>query len=210
MSVADTEIDARYGQQPPPRYFGKYAGLVLDNGPPSQGGSHRGRIKVQVPGILEEKPSSDDQRPLEVLADPAFLPGFFFVPEKDDPVWVEFVAGDINYPIWTGVWYPEAGTPRTADGAMPTLDQKVIRTRSGQVITLEDTEGGEQLVIKDEKNGNTITLDAKGITLEATAAITLSFKPTSGKPSTITLDANGIALEATDVNVKVDNAMDVS
>jgi len=210
MSVVETEGDPRYGEEPPPRYYGKYAGLVLDNDPPPSGG-HRGRVQVQVPGILEETPNGEDNRALEVLADPAFLPGFFFVPDKQDRVWVEFVAGDINHPIWTGVWYPEDKSPKTAAGGAPTLDQKVIRTRSGQVVQLDDTAGGEQLVIKDEKNGNTITLDKEGINIEGSASgkgVTLTFGGTTvvvkddaitltkGK-STVILDSQGVGISDT-------------
>lgn len=186
------------------RYYGKYAGLVTDNGPPASG-SHRGQVKVKVPGILEETPDGGSHQPIEVLAAPAFLPGYFFVPENEAPVWVEFIAGDINYPIWTGVWYPDDAAPKAVDagqptqaGSAPTLDQKVIRTRSGQVIQLDDTDGGEQLVIKDEKNGNTVTLSSAGVTIWATGSggkVTLQFggqQPTASvvvQDNTITLTA---------------------
>jgi Type VI secretion system/phage-baseplate injector OB domain len=207
MLDADDD-DPRYGRQPPRRYYGKYAGLVLDNSPPSSG-AHRGEIKVKVPGILEEKPGGSDNQPIELLAAPAFLPGFFFVPEKDAPVWVEFVAGDINFPIWTGVWYPKDAAPKTADSEAPTLDQKVIRTRSGQVIQLDDTDGSEKLVIKDEKNKSTITLDSGGIKIEAGASggsVTLTFGQTTvtlkdesieidqGGTNSIKMSASGVAI----------------
>jgi len=158
-----------------PRYYGKYAGLVTDSGPPD-GHEHRGQIKVQVPGILEEAPRAESSRPIEVLATPAFLPGMFFIPEKGAQVWVEFVAGDINFPIWTGVWYPDGETPHTASGGAPTEHHKVIRTRSSQVITFDDTEGSEQTVVKDDKHGNTITLDQHGVTVEASSSGSLTLK----------------------------------
>ena len=205
----DAEDDPRYGQSHARRYYGKYAGLVTDDGPPSDGSAHRGQVKVQVPGILEETPDRQDQQPIEVLAYPAFLPGFFFVPKNEDPVWVEFVAGDINYPIWTGVWYPDDAAPKATDpgqptqaGEAPTLDQKIIRTASGQVIQLDDTSGSEQLVIKDETNGNTITLDSKGIKVEDANNNTVTLdsngiKVEDSNSNTVTMDADGIKGEAT-------------
>jgi len=211
MNAMDSEDDARYGQQQPRRYYGKYAGLVTENGPPSSG-SHRGQVKVKVPGILEETADGNGSQPIEVLAAPAFLPGFFFVPEEQDPVWVEFVAGDINFPIWTGVWYPEDATPSTVGGDAPTLDQKVIRTKSGHVIQLDDTSGSEQLVIKDETNGNIITLDQNGVKIEATASggsVTLMFGQTTvtlkgdsfeieqGGTHSVKLDATGVTVSDT-------------
>jgi hypothetical protein len=199
----DADDDARYGAAQPRRYYGKYAGLVTDNGPPPDGGSHRGQVKVKVPGILEETPDGNEHQPLEVLAYPAFLPGFFFVPDNEAPVWVEFVAGDINFPIWTGVWYPDDKTPKATSptspgqqGDAPTLDQKIIRSKtdSGQVIQLDDTSGSAQTVISDEANGNLITLDQNGINITASAAgmsVTLTFGQTTVvvKDKTITLTA---------------------
>jgi hypothetical protein len=205
--MTDADDDARYGQHPPRHYYGKYAGLVTDNKPPSSG-SHLGQVMVKVPGILEETPDGSSHQPIEVLAAPAFLPGFFFVPEIEAPVWVEFVAGDINTPIWTGVWYPDDATPKAIDageptqpGSAPTLDQKVIRTRSGQVIQLDDTDGSEQLVIKDEKNGNTITCSSTGITIWATGSggnVTLQFGGGQQPTATVVVQDNTITLTAGD------------
>jgi hypothetical protein len=246
MSLDD---DPRQTRQPPQRYYGKYAGKVIDNSPPDSG-VHRGQVMVRIHGILEEKVKpvvleafeeerdasmvrthgileekskpvvpgalegkrdASDSQPIEILAAPAFLPGFFFIPEIGAPVWVEFVAGDINFPIWTGVWYPNDATPKTAEGDAPTRDQKVIRTRSGHVLQLDDTDGGEKIVIKDEANKSTITLDASGIKIDASASggsVTLTFGQTTltlkedsieieqGGTNSIKLSASGVAISA--------------
>jgi hypothetical protein len=168
------------------RYYGKYAGIVVDN-VAQQGGAHRGEIKVKVPGILEQTPDGSDNQPLEIVAAPSFLPGFFFVPEAEDQVWVEFVAGDINFPIWTGVWYPEDAPPTDSDGEAPDEHKKIIRTPSGQVIHLDDTEGSEKTVIRDETNANTVTMDKDGINIE--------FAPDADTTSTVTLDKDGVTIE---------------
>lgn len=174
-----------------PRHYGKYAGVVVENGPPPGGGGHRGQLKVKVPGILEETSDGAGNQPIEVLAAPAFLPGCFFVPDAGAQVWVEFVAGDINFPIWTGVWYPDDKAPQAAGGDAATENQKVIRTRSGQVITFDDADGSEKTVIKDEKNGNTVTLDPGGITIEASSSGSLTLK--LGQ-STITMKSDSIEI----------------
>ncbi|HXQ45348.1 MAG TPA: phage baseplate assembly protein V [Caulobacteraceae bacterium] len=193
MSMPAYEKDPRYGQFTPTRYLGKYAGLVTNNDPPASG-DHRGEVTVQVPGILEETPDGSDHQPLEVLAAPAFLPGFFFVPEVNDPVWVEFVAGDINSPIWTGVWYPKDATPHTFDGNAPTRTQRIIRTKSGHVVQLDDTSGSEQLVITDSTNSNTFASDANGVAVTSATAISLTYKPQSGPSTSITIDSSGVTI----------------
>lgn len=143
------------------KYFGKYPGRVLKNAAP-ESQPHRGELLVEVSGILEEAPGGGGQRPLQAVAKPCFAPGFFFIPEEGASVWVEFVAGDINSPVWTGVWYPKDATPQTANAKAPTESQKVIRTASGHVMELDDD--GAKIVLID-KHQNTITLNDNGITI---------------------------------------------
>jgi hypothetical protein len=215
----------RYGQETTERHYGKYAGVVADNNPPASG-PHRGEIVVSVPGILEETPDGNGNQPIKVTAAPAFLPGYFFVPNQNDTVWVEFVDGNINYPVWSGVWYPRGKTPATVNGDAPTLDQKIIRTRSGQVIQLDDSSGSERFVIKDEVHKATIVLDDNGITITSPTAIALNFQPDGGTSATLTLDSNGltatcgqssltisssqIVLSRPSVNLTVASTVDVS
>ncbi len=190
--------DTREREHEPEKFFGKYPGLVLENEPPEDA-SHRGELLVEVPGILEETPDGEDQQPIQLIARPCFHPGFFFIPEVGDQVWVEFVAGDINSPLWVGVWYPTDGTPLTAEGESPTEFQKVIRTPSGQLIQLDDSDGEEKTIITDEANSNIVTLDANGIkTEDANNVITMDsngIKLEDGNNNTVTMDSNGIKLE---------------
>ena len=159
------------------KYFGKYPGVVVNN----EGDDlKRGELLVCVAGILEEiteecenptrtsRPdtknnpvSRAEQRPIVVIAKPCFQPGFFFLPEKDDPIWVEFVCGDINHPVWTGVWYSKNNLLKTAKGNQPEYSDKIIRTKSGHVIELTDTEDEEHILIQ-HKTGSSIEIDADG------------------------------------------------
>ena len=164
------------------KYYGKYPGVVLGNAAPEDGSAHRGEVLVEVPGILEEDPSGDGERPIQVIAKPCLPPGFFYVPEEDDHVWVEFAAGEIDSPLWSGVWYPDDAPPQTPDGDAPTQFQKVIRTLAGHVVLLDDTDGSEQIVVFDGVNDNRITCDQDGVVLE------------DANGNTITMDADGIEL----------------
>lgn len=139
-------------------YYGKYPGIVVENAAADEA-AHRGDLTVDVSGLLEESPDGG-VRPMRVVAKPSFLPGFFFIPEKEAQVWIEFVAGDVNSPIWTGVWYPADAAPLRADEEAPTEAHKVIRTPSGHVLELDD-ENGKIIVL--DKNENRITLDENGI-----------------------------------------------
>lgn len=152
-------LDANEGGLRRPRRYGKYPGVVLDNNPTD--GAHLGKVKVRVPAILEED-AGGEPRPIEVVARPCLPPGFFFVPENGDHVWVEFAAGDVNTPIWVGVWYPEDRPPHDSGGNAPTERQKVIRTQAGHVVTLDDD--AAKIVIQD-KHGNTLTMEQGKVTV---------------------------------------------
>lgn len=166
----DTYLD-RQERDTAEKYYGKYPGLVRQNTPPENDRDnpdhiHRGELLVEVPGILEETENGEDEQPIQVWAKPCFHPGFFFIPQEGDQVWVEFIAGDLNTPVWTGVWYPLEATPKTVTNEAPTYFQKVIRTASGHVVQLDDTEGEEKIVIT-HKSGAQVNLDENGSVLIA-------------------------------------------
>lgn len=169
------------GQTAARRYDGKYPAIVLDE-EPKEDALKRGELLVQVPGILEESEDGAGQQPIEVVAKPSFPAGFYVIPEPGARVWVEFAAGDINSPLWSGVWYPDDAPPQTADDEAPTRAQKIIRTAAGHVVQLDDTEGDEKIVVR-HKLDSRIMIDAEGhiaiqhkdgMTIEITADNTIN------------------------------------
>jgi len=169
------------------KYYGKYPGVVKKNAAP-ENGNHRGELEVEVSGILEDGSGKNEQRSIVVVAKPCFPPGFFFVPEVGAHVWVEFAAGDINVPIWTGVWYPTDKSPKTTKGEFPKKGEKVIRSApDGHTIELNNEDGSIRV---QDTHGNVILLDQSGITLEAKAIV---LKVKDSTPSIkLTLDSSGI------------------
>lgn len=134
------------------RYYGKYGGVVIDNADPLQ----LGRLKVQVPTLMQDT-EVGWARPALPFAGPGH--GHVMLPAVDAMVWVEFEAGNLDQPIWTGCFYAEnqAAPEPKAPGAY--------------VIV---TPGGHKAVLDDD--GNTVALEhAGGAKLELTATgITLS------------------------------------
>jgi len=82
------------------RLYGKYRGICRDNNDPRK----VGRIRAEVPFPLGTGPDA-----WSVWAWPSLPPGVFDVPNEGDGVWIEFEAGDINSPIWSGIWYKGDG-----------------------------------------------------------------------------------------------------
>lgn len=81
--------------------------------------------------------------------------GFYFIPEINEEVWVDFENGNAEAPYATGCAFN--GNAKTNYGdEMNNI--KVISTRSGHTIRLDDTNEQENIVISD-KGGNTIIMD---------------------------------------------------
>lgn len=131
------------------RFFGKYRGTVKDNKDPTQ----RGRLEVLVPAVMDQEP---------VWAMPC-VPyagdnmGFYAVPEPGAGVWVEFEAGDPSYPIWVGCYWADNQVPQNERGISATPPLKIIRSKQGLMVTLDDQQ--QAISISDKKGNNLITLE---------------------------------------------------
>lgn len=81
--------------------------------------------------------------------------GAFWMPDVDDEVVVAFVQGDARMPIVLGgLWNGTSRAPETLD---PDNNLKVVRSRNGNRIVLDDTPGQERVVI-ETPGGNRVTL----------------------------------------------------
>lgn len=161
------------------QYFGKYRGLVADNADPDK----LGRLRATVPSLLGAE-TTGWALPC-VPYGGAAEQGLFAVPDVGAGVWIEFERGDLSYPIWVGTWWasgeaPEGGTP----------DKKVVKTKAGNSIVLDDTDGSETVLITDASGGSSIRLDADGVTLERDG-------------STVTLTGDAVEMSRGGMSVKV-------
>lgn len=146
------------------KYYGKYRGIVVDNNDPEK----LGRLKVRVPSVL----GNDVVTGWAMACAPyggAKDQGFFFIPEDRSGVWVEFEAGDLEFPIWVGTYWAKPGgeieVPKPADTQSPPT-RKIIRTLKGNSIEMEDKDGDEVIIIKfsnGEDKTNQITMNKNGI-----------------------------------------------
>ena len=142
------------------RFFGVVEGLVVANDDPE----HPGCVKVTYPWF-DEHMVTDWCRVAQPYAGPDH--GAFFIPELESEVVIGFVHGDIRRPIVLGGLYNGQDAPPTAKS--PSRDEKMIRTRAGHVVILDDTSGSEKIVIKDKDERNSVVFDtvADSITVEA-------------------------------------------
>lgn len=133
------------------RMYGKHSGTVLDDNDPLLSG----RLQVQVPSVFDQ---------FAVWARPCVPYGHFFIPPIGTKVWVEFEGGDLSYPIWVGTWFADGEVPPEAHVGPP--DNRVVQTKSGHTIELNDTDGSEKLIIR-HKLDSFVSIDEKGSVLLA-------------------------------------------
>lgn len=172
------ELLARLIDRVDHRHYGKYRGFVSDNQDPD----NLARIKAKVPGLLGSEETGWALPCLPYGGDAE--QGWFAIPEVGAGVWIEFEAGDLSYPIWVGTWWSSGEIPESA-----TPDKKVLKTKSGNKIILDDTSGSEVIEISDASGSNTVKLDSQAIELSRGG---MSIKMTD---SSVTV--NGSSLEVT-------------
>ena len=83
--------------------------------------------------------------------------GAYLIPEVGAGVWVEFEAGDPSYPVWSGCYWGDGQTPTDNEGtdASPTL--KVIRSKEGLMVTLNDED--QVITVSDKDGKNVVTIE---------------------------------------------------
>jgi len=136
------------------RTYGVVVALVVDVEDPEK----LGRVKVKFPW-LPDSPESDWCRVSMPFAGNEH--GTFFAPEVDSEALVAFEQGDFDRPYIVGyLWSGETALPTEAN------PERLIKSVSGNTITLNDTEGAEGISITD-KHGNTIVMNKDGIEITA-------------------------------------------
>ncbi|OGW38455.1 MAG: type IV secretion protein Rhs [Nitrospirae bacterium GWC2_56_14] len=170
------------------RWYGVFPALVTDIKDPDG----QGRVKVTLPWA----PDSGGSR-YEAWARVAVLMagsgrGSWFIPDENDEVLVAFEAGDPRRPYVVGaLWNGSDSPPESMDGSGKNY-KKVIKSRNGVIITIDDSDGqeslkletpaGQTVVLKDgpgsieatDSNGNSIKMESSGITINASAKVTVN------------------------------------
>jgi len=202
-SRLDAAIDSRLPLGLGGRWYGLYPALVSDIKDPD----NMGRVKVTLPC----SPDTGNGR-YEAWARVATLMGgnnrgSWFVPDTNDEVLIGFEAGDPRRPyVVGGLWNGTDAPPESMDGSGNNY-KKVLCSRNGVKITLDDSDGRESLVLetpagqkatfKDgpgsveivDSNGNSVKLESSGITVNASATVTINASTMKISAGMLTVDA---------------------
>lgn len=165
-----------------PQLKGVLTAIVIDNIDPLG----QGRVKVRFQGR-----SPGDNRG-DLWARVATLMagdrrGSWFLPDIDDEVLVAFDASDPNLGYVVGALWSDAHTP--PETMQAGNYKKVLRSRNGVEVALNDQDGQESFVVKtpggqkvmlrdgpgsveiSDSNGNTLRLETSGITVTSSATV---------------------------------------
>ncbi|MFC9430117.1 phage baseplate assembly protein V [Streptomyces sp. NPDC056987] len=172
------------------RYYGVVEALVVEND-----GDDEARVKLRFPWF-DQTTVTDWCRVGQLYAGNGY--GSVFVPEKGDEVLVAFVHGDMRFPIVLGGLYNGQDKPPAA--RTEGRDQKIIRTRHGHEVLLDDTESQAAVRIRSAA-GHVVELDDEGKAIRITAAeggsVTVSAEgEITLKAPKVTVDSSAIELGA--------------
>ena len=198
--VADERVPGGLGG----RFYGLYPARVTDIKDPDS----QGRVKVALPWAADAAGGGR----YEAWARLATLMGgnnrgSWFVPDVEDEILVGFEAGDPRRPYVVGsLWNGKDAPPESMDGAGRNA-KKVLRSRNGVVITLDDTDGqetltletpgGQKVTLKDgpgsievkDSNGNSLKMETSGITVNASAKVTINASTAEISAGMLTVNA---------------------
>ncbi len=170
-------------QEPIPHNNLLVIGIVTDNQDPE----NLGRVKVKYPWLSAEH-TSYWARVVSVGA--GITRGVQFLPEVNDEVLVGFEQGNIHYPyVLGGLWNGRDKPPKPNSEIVQNgkVQQRIILSRTGHTIILDDKDGAGGITIKDRAN-NFIKLETaeNALIIETQGNITVK---TSG--GNIAMEAQG-------------------
>ena len=185
------------------RWYGVYPALVTDIKDPD----NQGRVKVSLPWSPDTGSAKYEAWARLATMMAGKNRGSWFVPDVSDEVLVAFEAGDTRRPYVIGaLWNGSDSAPESMDGAGNNY-KKVLRSRNGVKVTLDDqdgqekfiaeTPGGQKVTLKDgpgaieivDSNGNSMKLEASGITITASAKVTINASQVTVSAGLVTVDA---------------------
>lgn len=174
-------------------------GVVTNNQDPDG----LGRVKVKFPWLSD----ADESSWARIAAPMAGKErGLYFLPEVDDEVLIVFEHGDLRFPFVLGALWNGKDKP-PADNTDGKNSVRLIRSRSGHVVRLNDEDGKEKIEIIDKSEKNSIVFDTANNTITITSDKDITLAAPQG---TITLDAQKVEIKSSaDAKIEAGAGMDV-
>ncbi|HEU0301655.1 MAG TPA: phage baseplate assembly protein V [Longimicrobium sp.] len=184
LEVAEARVPRGWGGV----FYGAYPALVTDVKDPDG----QGRVKVSLPWSPDGGGAGYEAWARLATLMAGNNRGSWFIPDVDDEVLVVFAGGDPRHPCVVGaMWNGRDTPPHSMDGGGQN-NVKKLRSRNGVQLTMDDTggqetmvletPGGQKVTLKDgpgsvevvDANGNSVKMEASGITVTASAKVTVN------------------------------------
>jgi len=155
------------------RIYGVVVGVVTNNQDPDG----LGRVKVRFPWLSEEHESHWARMVAPMAGNDR---GFYMLPEVDDEVLVAFEHGQVERPYVLGaLWNGKDKLPANNDDGDNNI--RVVKSRSGHLIRLDDTAGAEKIEIVDGAGKESLVFDTAANTITLTADQDVAIESKNGK-----------------------------
>jgi uncharacterized protein involved in type VI secretion and phage assembly len=201
MNLFEVTVDTETREAIAGRIFGVVVGIVTNNKDPD----NLGRVKLKFPWLSDK--DEDESNWARIAAPMAGKErGIYFLPEVDDEVLVSFEQGNPRFPYVLGVlWNGKDAPPANNSDGKNNL--RLIKSRSGHAIRLNDEDGKETIEIIDKTGKNSLIFDTSNNTITITADKDIILSATKG---TIKLDAQKIEIKSsTDSKIEAGAGMDI-
>ena len=201
--LTESVLEARAPRGFGGRFYGAYPALVKDIKDPDG----QGRVKVSLPWSPDKDGASYEAWARIATMMAGNNRGSWFIPDVNDEVLVIFLGGDPRHPcVLGGLWNGQDSPPQNMDGAGKN-NVKKIRSRNGVQITLDDSDGQEKMVLETpagqsvtlqdgpgsisvvDSNGNSVKLETAGVTVTASAKVTVNASTAEISAGILTVNA---------------------
>lgn len=175
----------------PGKFFGVVIGIVTNN----QDSGGMARVRVKFPWLSDDNESWWARIAVPMAGNGR---GTYFLPEVDDEVLIAFEHGDVHSPYVIGaLWNGKDAPPTTNSDGQNNI--RVIHSRSGHLIRLDDTNGNEKIEVIDKTGGNKITIQSADNSMNLTCTGKMTIHADQGIE--MTSDA--------DITIKASTTMDI-
>jgi uncharacterized protein involved in type VI secretion and phage assembly len=182
--------------------LGVHLAIVTDLADP-QGAA---RVRVKLPAVADSPQQAGELWARVCTLFAGDNRGAFWMPDVGDEVLVAFVMGDARQPIVLGgLWNGASRAPETLDAQN---NRKVVRSRNGNRIVLDDSGGQEKVIVEtpggnrvtladaaadlvriEDSAGNRVTMGAAGITVTSAARVRIEAAQVAVSAGMVTVDA---------------------
>jgi uncharacterized protein involved in type VI secretion and phage assembly len=167
------------------RQYGVVIGIVTNNQDPDE----LGRVKLRFPWLSDQYESNWARVATPMAGADR---GLYWLPEIDDEVLVAFEHGRIEFPyLLGGLWNGKDVPIEKNDQGKNNV--RMLRSRSGHTIKLDDSAGAERIEVWDKSEKNRLTIDTAKNTITIVADSDITINSVNGK---IILSGKGVDIRS--------------